>query len=489
VSLIGIDLGTSAIKVVAYTLEGAPLASARRAIPAHRPAPGAWEVDVSESRAAFEDALAGVARDPLVRADPPVAISFSSSGREVFPAAADGTPLGPCLMTADTRGDDVAARTAARHAPTEWVRMAGHVPRRMDPVNRALWWRETHPDVVERTRWFLNWHEYYALVLAGRAVVDWTDAGTWAVFDLATGDWSDERIAEAGVDPRWLPAVQRNGTVIGPILPERASELDLPADALVVTGAYDTFAAAIGSGAIDPGVVSLSCGTWHSFNLAVRPGWPVELALEGAVLPHPGPTGLGVLVTDPNGMSVVDWARDILGLSIADLEAGLAAAGPGPGEVVSNAAFTPLPRVDAGAGSGGTIAGLTLAATRIDIVRALLEGIAVAFTDAIDAVRGHGVEVSLIRATGGGANLGWWLQLQADLTGTPIEVVDQDEPGALGAAILGGIGAGSYPSVSEAAERLVRVSRRFDPDPARGERFADARARIRSLPGLGSVAA
>jgi sugar (pentulose or hexulose) kinase len=489
VSLVGIDLGTSAIKVVAYDVAGEELASARRAIPAHRPAPGAWEVDVDESRAAFEAALTEVARDPRVQADPPVAISFSSSGREVFPAAEDGTPLGPCLMTADTRGDAVAARTATRHAPIEWVRMAGHIPRRMDPVNRALWWRETHPDVAERTARFLNWHEAYALLLAGRAVVDWTDAGTWAVFDLATGDWSSERVAEVGIDPRWLPEVQRNGTVVGPILPARADAFGLPADALIITGAYDTFAAAVGSGAIDPGVVSLACGTWHSFNLAIGPGWPVELGLEGAVLPHPGPTGLGVLFTDPNGMSVVDWAREALGLSIADLEAGLADAGPEPGRIVSDAAFTPLPHVEAGDRFGATMAGLTLAATRVDIVRALLEGIACAFADAIDAVRRHGVEVRLIRATGGGANLGWWLQLQADLTGVPIEVVAQDEPGALGAAILAGIGAGVFPSVSEAADRLVRVSRRYDPDPARAERFAEARTRFREMSAHRSVAA
>ena len=113
-SLIGIDLGTSAIKVGAYSADGTPLAAARREVPGNRPQPGHWEVDVRESREAFWSALRAVAADPAVRADPPMAISFSSSGREVFPVGADGTPLGPCLMTADTRGDEVAAETAAR---------------------------------------------------------------------------------------------------------------------------------------------------------------------------------------------------------------------------------------------------------------------------------------------------------------------------------------------------------------------------------------
>jgi sugar (pentulose or hexulose) kinase len=481
-SLIGIDLGTSAIKVAAYREDGRPLASARRAVPATRNQPGYWEVDVDASRAAFEATLREVTAHDDVRVDRPRAISFSSSGREVFPVASDGTPLGPCLMTADVRGDDVAVRTAALHTPLEWMGLVGHVPRRMDPVNRALWWREKHPDVVQRTRWFMNWHEFYALRLAGRPVVDWTDAGTWATYDLETGDWSAERIGETGIDPGWLPDVQPNGSVIGPILPEAATAFGLPRDTLIVTGAYDTFAAAVGSAAIDPGVISLSCGTWHSYNVAIRPGWPTDLVFDGiSVLPHPGPTGLGALVTDPNGMSVIDWARDTLGLSLEELESGLARADGGAGHVASDAAFTPLPHVAAGPGFGATLTGLTLATTRIDILRALLEAIAIRFADSLAVLGGHGIERSLIRATGGGSKLDWWLQLQSDLSSVPIEVVDQDEPGAFGAAILAGIGAGVHASVSEAASTLVRVARRYEPEPKRQELYADTRQRIEAL--------
>jgi gluconokinase len=160
-SLIGIDLGSTAIKVGAYALDGTPLAEARRAAPSYHPQPGHSEVDVFESRAAFDDALRAVGTSTELRTDPPVAISFSSSGREVFPVAADGTPLGRCLMTADTRGDEVAAVTRARRSEEEWFRLTGHVPRRMDPVNRALWWRGANPEVAARTRWFMNWHEFY----------------------------------------------------------------------------------------------------------------------------------------------------------------------------------------------------------------------------------------------------------------------------------------------------------------------------------------
>jgi xylulokinase len=478
-SLIGIDLGTSAIKVGAYAVDGTPLASAHRPVPNYHPEAGRSEVDVLESRAAFRSALGEVAAHPSLAADPVRAISFSSSGREVFPVRADGTPLGRCLMTADTRGDDVAAETAARRSPEEWQRLTGHVPRRMDPVNRALWWRRNDPDTVAKTRWFMNWHEYYALLLSGRPVVDWSNAGTWATYDVATAGWSAERVAETGIDPAWLPEIQPNGTPIGPILAGAADEYGLPADTLIVTGAFDTYAASVGSAAVDPGIVSLACGTWNSFNMPVNPGWPVELVHDGiGVYPHPGPTGFGLLVTNPNGMSVVDWARGILHLAITDLEAGLAEAGPGPGHVFADAAFTPLPHVAASPGFGGTFTGVTLAATAVDIVRALLEGIACDFSLTLDALRRRGIEVRLIRATGGGSKNAWWLQLIADLSNVPVEVVAQEEPGAFGAAILAGVGAGLYESVSSAVERLVRVSRRFEPDPQRGALYADVRRRL-----------
>ncbi len=478
-SLIGIDLGSTAIKVGAYAVDGTALAEASRAIKVYRPEPGQCEVDVLESREAFRAALRAVAGHPNLKSDPPVAISFSSSGREVFPVAADGSPLGPCLMTADMRGDEVAAETASRRSAEEWFRLTGHVPRRMDPVNRALWWRRTDPATVARTRWFMNWHEYYALLLSARPVVDWSDAGTWATYDVATGDWSAERIVETGIDPTWLPEVQPNGTPIGRILPGAAADFDLPPDALIVTGAFDTYAASVGSAAVDPGVVSLACGTWQSFNMPVLPGWPVELVHDGmSVFPHPGPTGFGILVTNPNGMSVIDWARNLVHLSIPELEAGLAKAGPGPGHIFADAAFTPLPHLPTTPGFGGTFTGVTLAATPVDIVRALLEGIACDFSLTLDRLRSRGIEPRLIRATGGGSKNGWWLQLMADLSGIPVEVVAQDEPGAFGAAILAGVGAGVYESVSTAIAELVTVARRFEPDAARGAAYADVRQRL-----------
>jgi len=480
-SLIGIDLGSSAIKVVAFALDGAVLAEARREVGAHRPQPGWWEVDPHESLAAFDHALASVVSDEAVRADPPSGVSFSSSGREVFPVDEDGSPLGPCLMTADVRGDDVATTAAARRTAREWFALCGHVPRRMDPVNRILWWTKNDPAIAARARWFMNWHEFFALRLTGRPVVDASSAGTWLVYDRASGGWSRDRMAETGIDPRLLPVIQESGTVIGPVLPAVAAETGLPAGVPVVTGAYDTFASSIGSGAVEPGIVGLACGSWHSFVLPVAKGVPDSIADEGMNLyPFAGPTGLAVNVNNPNGMTVQNWARSLTHLSITRLEEGLAAAGPGPGHVWANAHLTPLPHRDATPGFGGSLHGLTLATSAVDIVRALLESIACDLAVTLDSLRSRGVPVTLIRASGGGSRSAWWMQQTADVCGIPVEVVTQDEPGSFGAALLAGIGAGIYPSVASAVRDNVLVAHRYEPDAARGALYGPLRERLAS---------
>ena len=106
------------------------------------------------------------------------------------------------------------------------------------------------------------------------------------------------------------------------------------------------------------------------------------------------------------------------------------------------------------------------------------EGIACDFALAVDRLRRRGYEPRLIRASGGGAKLPWFMQLHADLTGVPVELVTQDEPGTFGAAILAGVACGAYPSVSTAVERLVGLARRFEPDPDRCRLYGELRDRL-----------
>ena len=208
--------------------------------------------------------------------------------------AADGTPLGPCLMTADTRGDEVArgdgrASLPGGVVPAHGSRAAPDGPGQSGALVAGHRAGGDGPDTLV--------HELARVLralLTGRPVVDWSDAGTWATYDVATGGWSPARIAETGIDAGWLPDVQPNATPIGRILPAIAAELGLPAGPArghrrlrhvsphrwarrPSTRAWCRSPAARGTP-----------GTWRS-----GPGWPVDLVHLGlSVFPHPGPTGL-----------------------------------------------------------------------------------------------------------------------------------------------------------------------------------------------------
>ncbi|HEX9518043.1 MAG TPA: FGGY family carbohydrate kinase, partial [Streptosporangiaceae bacterium] len=135
-SLVGIDVGSSAVKAAAYRAGGGLLAQAAEDVPSRHPAPGAAEVGGDDVWAGVVRAVRRLTASERVRRDPPVALAVSASGREGFPALADGSPLGPCLRTADARRPATELAAALERPAAQWIRDCGHVPDHMDPTNR-----------------------------------------------------------------------------------------------------------------------------------------------------------------------------------------------------------------------------------------------------------------------------------------------------------------------------------------------------------------
>ena len=129
-SLIGIDVGSSSVKAVAYSVEGRALAEASQTFTPQRPGPGLWELDAEQVWRATTDTLLRVARARALRRDPPTTMAVSASGREIFPVDKTGRPLGPCIMAGDIRGAELAAQTASTVSRREWYDACGHIPER-----------------------------------------------------------------------------------------------------------------------------------------------------------------------------------------------------------------------------------------------------------------------------------------------------------------------------------------------------------------------
>jgi xylulokinase len=471
-SLVGIDIGSSAVKAVAYRESGSVLARAHEAAPSLHPAPGHWEIDADEVWRATVRVVRRLAASPRLRRDPPAAVAVSASGRESFPARADGGALGPCLRTADSRRPEADAASVLPRSRERWIRACGHVPDHMDPTNRLLWWRQTAPRTLERARWFLGWHELASLRLAGRPVVDPALASGFLLFDLAGGGWSADRLAALDLDGRLLPEIVPWGTPLGRVRPSAARELGLPARCQFVVGSWDGSCAAIGSAVVEEGDVLVAVGTWESSVAPVaRPDLRRAAASGLAVTPQPSTPARGLWARSPNGTSVVNWARAITRMGLRDLAAGLEKAGPDPSPVLVVPHLSGAPALWPRARDAtGSVYGLTLATSPLELVKATMEGVACDLSFAIEALRAAGSPVGRCRVAGGGARSDWWMQLKADLLGIPVEVPRPAEPGTLGAALLAGVGLGVYSSLTEAAGR-VPIGRRFDPDPDRGAAF------------------
>jgi len=471
-SLIGVDIGSSAVKAVAYRESGSVLARAFEAAPTQHPAPGLWEIDANEVWRATVRAVRRLTSSPRLRRDPPAALAVSASGRESFPARRDGSALGPCLRTADSRRPEPEAAAILQRSREQWIEACGHVPDHMDPTNRLLWWREQAPRTLERARWFLGWHELASLRLVGRPVVDPALASGFLLFDLATGGWSAERLDALDLDGRLLPEVVPWATPLDRIRSRAAEELGLPTRCRFVVGSWDGSCAAVGSAVVEEGDALVAVGTWESVVAPVaRPRLRRAAGSRLAVTPQPSTPGKGLWARSPNGTSVLDWARNLTGTGLRDLDARLRRAGsdPSPVLVVPHLSGAPAPWPDA-AHSAGVVSGLTLATSPLDLVKATMEGVACDLCFAIRALRSAGSPVRRCRVAGGGARSAWWMQLKADLLGMPVELPDQAEPGTFGAALLAGVGLGAYGSLAETAER-VGIARRFAPDAGRAAAF------------------
>jgi xylulokinase len=493
-SLIGIDAGTSAVKVGVYREDGELLALARQPVTGSHPCPGRAELDPDAVWRATREGLAEVAAVPAVRADPPRALAISAPGDSAFPVDAAFQPLGPCLLPGDARGSELEEPIVRQFAPAEWYRRCGHLPARMDPVNRVLWWRANEPRVYMRTAKFVGWHAFLTQRLCDRAVKDGSLAAKWLAFDLATRQWSPQVLDRFDLPVALFPEVQTWGQersdegAVGEILPSMARELGLPHGLTVGVGGYDSLCSALGSGVSGAGTVGLACGSWEVV-VAPTPSLgllPRLVASHSPLVPYPGEAPFAVLAQSPNGASVVEWATRLLGVPPDEIEAELASVPLTPSPVLAVPHLSePLGLSAEGRNSRAALVNMTLATTRSEVLQGFLEGVAFELTDMIQSVRNAGVEVEVLRAAGGGTRSAWWMQLKADLTGVPIEVVELPEPGTFGAALLAGAAVGVYPSAGEAARQWVRVARQFAPDERRrdlyAQRFAEYHECVRLL--------
>ncbi len=485
-SLIGIDMGSSSVKVAAYSVEGELIGVASHSLTPIYPAPGLWETDPEDVWESVSKGMRDVIALDALRHDPPQAVAVSASGRENFLADADGNPLSNGVMGADTRGEEFERAPEGSPIPEPWCLSCGHLRERMDPVFRLEWWRKYHPELVDKAKYYFGWIDFLTFRMTGRNVMDQSTVSRYMVYNLETMDWSPERVAEFNIDPDMLPEVQPWGTVIGDLRTEVANDWGFPAGVKVAQGCHDLNCAAYGAGVYEVGTVCLVSGSYENILVITDKLPTAPMLLKGlSAMPQPCKAGMSIIAVHPTGNAVLNWARALVDTPIETVENDLNNRDLGPSPVMAVPYLSgSMTYWEDGRKAKGGLIGLTLATSKTDVVQSFMEGIAYDTVTSLSMMSTQGIQIDRIRITGGGARSAWWTQLKADITGKPIEVVAHPEPGTLGVALLAGLAVGIYEDMQEISKKYSGTKSVYTPNPERAALHQERLDTYQKLMGL-----
>lgn len=479
--LLGIDVGSTSMKAAIYDLDGNVVSQASRPSKSvsNDPEHPNWQVYIPDDvwngvAAAIKDAVQGIESADLIRA-----ATVTGLGADAVPLDENGKPVYPFINWLCTRTATQFDWWLETVGLEKTFQTSGWQPFVWSTVLRFIWLQENEPDLAQRVHKWLIVEDYVNYKLTGKYSTDYTDASPTLLFDQRTLTWSDELLQLAGVDKDLLPTPQPSGSFVGEVNDKAANETGLLPGTPIFQGGHDYLIGALSAGAIQPGVFLDVTGTWELVITPIAsPQWKPDIREMGLTIEAHSVQGLYSLWGGGTAANMLEWYKDQIGIEARQLaEQGQGnvwnylmdearSASPGAGGIFFLPHFngTACPNLDPN--SLGAFLGLNDTTSRGDLVRAVIEGLDYAFLDMLLAVeRGAGERAEKITAIGGAVRNDFWMQNKADVCGRVIEAPEIEEATALGAAMLAGTGLGLYKDIQEAASRVYKPGKVFEPNP------------------------
>lgn len=460
---IGVDLGTSATKLLLVDGKGEILNTVTKEYSLSFPHPG-WSEQAPEDW--MKACMEGIP-ELLKGFDAASVAGLSVAGQMHGLVALDKNDkvIRPAILWNDGRTFaevDYLNNTIGKEKLSQWT---GNIAFAGFTAPKILWMKKNEPEKFAAIRKIMLPKDYVNYCLTGVHSCDYSDASGMLLLDVKNKKWSQEMMEICGITEDVMPGLYESFDVIGTIKPEIAEKLGLPADVKVTAGAGDNAAAAVGTGTVGEGACNISLGTSGTIFISAE-NFKVDSLNSLHSFAHADGNYhlMGCMLS---AASCNKWfCEDILGTDdFSGEQAKISDGAYGRNNVFFLPYLmgerSPINDTDA----SGTFIGMRMDTTRADLVQAVLEGVSFAIRDSFEVAKKLGLNITRSNICGGGSKSPLWRKLLSAILGIPLDVLQTEQGPGYGAAILAMVGCGFYPDVKTACDALVHVAATVEPDP------------------------
>jgi xylulokinase len=479
---VGLDIGTTGCRAAIFNETGTLVSNASREYAVDIPQPSWAEQDAENVWRLTQNAL--VEAISTAQITKVAAVGLSVQGESVMPVDKQGRAIRPAILGMDSRTGEQNGWLRQRFGARHLFERTGMPVHTVNTLPKLLWLKQHEPDVWARADRFLLYEDFLINKMTGQAVISRCLASRTQIFDITNNRWSPEILEAIELEPDRLATVKLSGVAVDSMHPEVAKSLGLANTPLVVTGGHDQACGALGVGLVRPGLAMDSTGTAEVVEVALDAPVLNKTLYQGdiSVYAHVLPELYLAMTLNHSGGLVLRWFRDTLGQEEMQeartsgrdaYELLLQDASPDPTSLLMLPDFAGSGTPTFDTDSKGAILGLTFGTDKTELAKAILEGLTFELRLNLDLLKDAGVIIDELRAIGGGARSELWLQLKADICGIPVIAPRITEAASWGAALLAGAAAGHFSSAAEAAEEMLHLDRKFEPNPKRMARYEE----------------
>jgi len=474
---VGIDLGTSAVKLLLMDGEGKIQKIVSREYPLYFPHPG-WSEQKPEDW--YEQVMDGM-KELIAEADKSkvAGISFGGQMHGLVILDKEDQVIRPAILWNDGRTYeecDYLNNVIGKEKLSEYT---ANISFTGFTAPKILWVKNKEPENFKKIVKIMLPKDYIAYKLTGVNCTDVSDASGMLLMDVKNRRWSKEMCEICGISEKMLPKLYESYECVGTVKPEIARELGIPETVKVAAGAGDNAAAAVGTGTVGDGMCNISLGTSGTiFISSEKFGVDKNNALHAFAHADGHYHLMGCMLSAASCNKW--WMDEIIGTSDYGAEQKKIGALGG-----NHVYFLPYLMGERSPHNNpnarGTFIGMTMDTTRADMTQAVLEGVAFALRDSFEVAKSLGIKIERTKICGGGAKSPLWKKMIANILNLKVDVIESEEGPALGGAMLAAVACGEYKNVEEAAAKIVRIVDTVEPEEELVKKYDERYQQFRQI--------